>query len=550
MTRAHNTLLALITGLTLIITGCAPAPQEAATPESTQTAKKEPVEQVIRWNMGSEPKTLCPQLNAALDAGNLINNLFSGLMREENGVIVPEIAERYEVSEDKLTYTFYLKDSKWSDGKPLTAKDFEFAWKWVLNPENAADYAFQLFYIKGAKECFEGKASTDAVAVKAINDRILQVTLIAPTSYFLELTAFPTYFPLREDFAVRSPDGSWAKEPEGYASNGPFKMSSYQVGTGTILVKNPNYVNAADTRLEKVEVLFNSDAERALVDFEEGVLDLADSVPVAKISQLEAENDSFYIFPHIGTHFYYLNVENPALKDIRVRKALNIALDRTAIVTQVTKAGQIPATGIVPVGIRDSEGRMFRDVAETYGIPTEYAAVDEARALMKEAGYPNGKGFPELDLRVDDTDEYEAIAYFLAASWKETLGIDCKVSTYSWATIQDMRNKGDYVVIRGGWIGDYSDPMTFLDLFLSYSGNNDAHWKNAQYDNIIEEAKLLSGKERSDRLYAAEKILAENQVIIPLYYLTDPALVSKALKGWERNGMGFWYFGRTEKIRP
>lgn len=550
MIQSHKTIIALITGIALMLSGCVPAPPGSDEQKAAEAAQKEPVEQTIRWNMGSEPKTLCPQLNAALDAGNVINNLFSGLMREKNGIMVPEIAERYEVSEDKLTYTFYLKDSKWSDGKPLTAGDFEYAWKWVLNPVNAADYAFQLFYIKGAQECFEGKTSSDAVEVKAINDRILQVTLIAPTSYFLELTAFPAYFPLREDFAVRSPDGGWAKEPAGYASNGPFKMSSYQGGTGAILVKNPHYVNAAEVRLEKIEVMFNSDAEKALVDFEEGVLDLADSVPVTKITQLEAENDSFYIFPHIGTHFYYMNVENPALKDIRVRKAMNIALDRTAIVTQVTKAGQIPATGIVPLGIRDSEGQMFRDAAGTYGIPTEYAAVDEARALMKAAGYPEGKGFPELDLRVDDSDEYGAIAYFLAASWKETLGINCKVSTYSWATIQDMRNKGDYVVIRGGWIGDYSDPMTFLDLFLSYSGNNDAHWMNAQYDNIIEEAKLLTGKERSKRLYAAEKMLAENQVIIPLYYLTDPALVSKGLKGWERTGMGFWYFGRMEKIRP
>lgn len=533
-----------------MLSGCAPASPGGPAPEADQTAKKEPVDQVIRWNMGSEPKTLSPQLNAALDAGNVINNLFSGLMREKDGVMVPEIAERYEISEDKLTYTFYLKESKWSDGKPLTAKDYEYAWKWVLDPAHGADYAFQLFYIKGAQECFQGKASADAVAVKAINDRILQVTLIAPTSYFLELTAAYTYFPLREDMALRAPDGTWAKQAEGYASNGPFMIQSYQTGTGTILVKNPYYVNADDTKLKKIEVLFDSDAEKALTDFEEGVLDVADSVPVTKMSQLEAENDSFYIFPHIGTHFYYMNVENPALKDIRVRKALNIALDRTAIVTQVTKAGQIPATGIVPLGIRDSEGRMFREVAGTYNIPTEYANVDEARALMKEAGYPDGKGFPELDLRVDDSDEYGAIAQFLAASWKETLGINCKVTSYSWAMIQEMRNQGDYVVIRGGWIGDYSDPMTFLDLFLSYSGNNDAHWKNVQYDNLIEEAKLLSGKQRSDRLYAAEKLLAENQVILPLYYLTDPALVSKALKGWERNGMGNWYFGRMEKIRP
>ncbi len=549
MIRIGRMILAVLTGATLLISGC--SPQSDGSPQGTdQTSSNPPIVQEMKWNMGSEPKTLNPQLNAALDAGNVINNLFSGLMRERDGKVVPEIAEKVEVSEDKLTYTFHLKDSKWSDGKPLTAKDFEYGWKWALSPENGVEYAFQLFYIKGGQDYFEGNGRVEDVAVKAINDRILQVTLIAPTSYFLELTAFPTYFPLREDVVLQSPDDDWSKNPVGYVCNGPFKLISYQSGTGMIMEKNPEYVNADDLKMQKIHVLFDPDAEKALTDFEEGLLDLADSVPVTQISRLESENEGFFIFPHIGTHFYYLNVNQPALKDIRVRKALTLALDRTAIVTQVTKAGQIPATGIVPMGIRDSEGNMFRTTAGTYGIPTEYASVDEARNLMKEAGYADGKGFPELEIRVDDSNEYEAIAYFVAANWEETLGIKCKVTKYPWAELQDLRNKGDYTVARGGWIGDYSDPMTFLDLFLSYSGNNDAHWANAQYDNLIEEAKLTSGKERSERLYAAEKLLAENQVVIPLYYLTDPALISKALSGWEHNGMGFWYFGRIEKIRP
>lgn len=549
MMPAAKRLTALMIAATLLA-ACAPAQPGVPTTGESPVTQPEAVVQEFTWNMGSEPKTLSPHLNAALDAGNVINNLFSGLMRERDGLIVPEIAERYEVSADRLTYTFYLRDTQWSDGQPLKAGDFEYAWKWVLNPANGVEYAFQLFYISGAQDYYEGKASADAVAVKAINDRILQVKLIAPTSYFLELTAFPTYFPLRADIDRAAPGGAWSKKAAGYVCNGPFLLKSYQAGTGMILAKNPNYYNADEVKLEKVAVLFDSNAEKALVDFEEGNLDLADSVPLDRIGELEAENESFYIFPHIGTHFYYLNVNHPALKDLRVRKALSLALDRTAIVTQVTKAGQIPATGVVPMGIRDTEGAMFREKAGDYGIPVEYADVGEARRLMEEAGYPGGKGLPELEIRVDDSNEYAAIAQFVAASWEETLGVKCRVTTYPWAVLQDLRNKGDYIVARGGWIGDYSDPMTFLDLFLSYSGNNDAHWANAEYDNLIEEAKLLSGKDRSDRLYAAERLLAESQVIIPLYYLTDPALVSKALTGWERTGMGFWYFGRCEKVRP
>lgn len=195
--------------------------------------------QELTWNMGSEPKTMSPQMNAALDAANVINNLFSGLMREKDGRMVPEIAERYEISQDQLTYTFYLRDTQWSDGTPLTAGDFEYAWKWVLNPANRVEYAFQLFYIQGAQDYYEGKVPAESVGIKAINDRILQVTLIAPTSYFLELTAFPTYFPLRQDVDRAAPAGAWSKTAEGYVCNGPFLLKSYQAGTGMILVKNP-----------------------------------------------------------------------------------------------------------------------------------------------------------------------------------------------------------------------------------------------------------------------------------------------------------------------
>lgn len=546
--RPLHKMTAWVVGL-LLLSGCVPAPPVEGTATAGDKQNSVLVTQEMSWNIGSEPKTLNPQLNAALEAANVINNLFSGLMRESGGQMVPEIAERYELSSDQKTYTFYLHEAHWSDGAMVTAGDFEYAWKWVLNPENKSEYAFQLFYIKGAQDYYEGKATEDQVAVRAINDRILQVTLIAPTSYFLELTAFPTYFPLRRDIDQSAQGEDWSKKTEGYVSNGPFVLKSYQSGTGMILVKNPEYINSSEVMLEKISVLFGSDAEKALADFKEGILDIADSVPLKKMGELVAENESFHIFPYIGTHFYYLNLKHPALKDVRVRKALNLALDRTAIVTQVTKAGQIPATGIVPVGIKDDLGKMFREVAGNYGVPIEYASVDEARQLMAEAGYPDGEGFPELEIKVDDANEYQAIAHFVAASWQESLGIPCRVSTYPWAMLQDLRNRGEYTVVRGGWIGDYSDPMTFLDLFLSYSGNNDAHWADPVYDNLIEEAKLLSGKERAERLYAAEQLLVDQQVVIPLYYLTDPALVSRTLKRWERNRMGFWYFGRAEKVR-
>lgn len=539
-------VLMVVSGM-LIFSGCAgPSgsfPAQTARPAQEKAGQVKG--QTLRWNMGSEPKTLEPVLNTALDASNVINNMFSGLMREKNGKMLPELAESYAVSEDQRTYTFRLRETYWSDGAPLQAGDFVYAWKRALNPATGAQYASQLFYIKGGQDYYEGRAGADAVAVKALDERTLEVTLIAPVSYFLELTAFPCYFPVRQALVDQYPDGSWAKNPQVFISNGPYILKSYKQGYGLVLVRNPHYVFKDQVKLDSVEVLFSPDSPKALSDFESSRLDIVDSVPVESIPKLEAGNSDFYIFPHNGIHFYYINVNHPALKDIRVRKALIRAIDRTALVTTVTKSGQLPATGVVPKGIKDTEGLSFRDQAGNYGIPTDFADVELARKLMAEAGYPSGKGFPLLEIKVDDNSEYVAIAYYVASIWEETLGITCKVTTYPWAEIQEYRNKGDYMIARGGWIGDYSDPMTFLDLFLSYSGNNDSHWANAEFDNLIEEAKLLTGAERSERLYKAEKLLAENEVIIPLYYLTDPALVSHRLMGWERTGMGSWYLGRA-----
>jgi len=512
----------------------------------TNTLNSDSGKKVLRWNMGSEPATLEPCLNSALDASNVINNMFSGLMRERNGKMAPEVAESYELSPDQKTYTFHLKKTYWSDGAAITAQDFVYAWKRALNPATHSKYAFQMFYIQGGQDYYEGRTSSDSVGVRALDDQTLQVTLIAPTSYFLELTAFPCYFPVRQALVDGYPDGSWARDPKVFISNGPFVLKGYTPGNGLVLVKNTHYLNKKEVKLDEIDVSFSSDSNKALSDFESRKLELVDMVPIESVPKLEASDNEFYIFPHIGTHFYYVNVNIPVLKDSRVRRALSLAIDRTALVTTVTKAGQLPATGIVPKGIKDSEGNSFRDKAGNYGIPTDYADVETAKKLLAEAGYPDGKGFPMLEVKVDDNSEYSAIAHYVTSIWEETLGIHSRVTTYPWAELQSMRVRGDYMIARGGWIGDYSDPMTFLDLFLSYSGNNDSHWSNPEFDRLIEEAKLLTGPERSSRLYQAEKLLAENDVIIPLYYLTYPAMVSHRITGWERTGMGNWYLGRAD----
>jgi len=528
-----------------VLTGCKPT-QTQTQQKTEEVLVVEPVKQEMNWNIGAEPKILDPQMNSAFDASHVINNTFSGLMRDHGDEIRPELIEKYELSNDKLTYTFYLKESQWSDGKPLTAYDFEYSWKRALDPNEGIEYAFQLFYLKGGQAFNEGTGSVEEVGVKAINDYILEVTLIAPTPYFIDLTAFMTYMPVRKDVIELAGEGDWSDNPELFVSSGPFVLSEYTPGEGLVLKKNEHYINAEKVVLETINVFFDPDSERGLELFEDGNLDIFDTPPVTKIAELEAENPDFYIFPHAGTFFYYINISNPIFKDIKVRKALSLAVDRNAIVTSVTKAGQLPATGIVPYGIYDSSSEEFRVKAGEYGISTEYADVEMARGLLADAGYPNGEGLPTIDVLVDNTGEHMAIAQFITEMWSEVLGINCTIVDKPWADVLQDRNDGTYSIARGGWIGDYSDPMTFLDLFLSYSGNNDSYWGNAEFDNLIEEAKLMSGNERSNRLYDAEQLLAENHVIIPIYYYTDPAMISERAKGWKRTGLGSWYFGDVE----
>lgn len=544
--RRHLAWLCVVVLTIMTLAGCQSKQVETQPETTVEEPVKEPVKQEMTWNMGAEPRTLDPQLNSALDASHIINNTFSGLMRDCGDEIRPELIERYEVSKDQLTYTFYLKASQWSDGEPVTAHDFEYAWKRALSPEQVTEYAFQLFYIEGGQAYHEGKGTVDEVGVKAINDHILEVKLIAPTPYFIELTAFMTYMPVRQDVVEKQPDGQWATDPEVFVSNGPFVLDAYESGQGLTLKKNPHYIHDEEVNLEKIDVYFDSDSLAALDQFNQGELDILDVPPVQKIVELEAEDPDFYIFPHNGILYYHLNVQDPLMQDIRIRKALSLAVDRNAIVTNVTKGGQTPATGVVPYGVYDHTGAEFREQAGDYGLPTQYADVESARALLAEAGYPDGEGMPVIEVTVDDTGEYVAIAEFITEMWREVLNVESVIVKKSWAELQNVRHQGAFTIARGGWIGDYSDPMTFLDVFLSYSGNNDSHWTNATFDNLIEESKLMKGIDRTQRLYEAEKLIAENHIIIPIYYYTDPAMISERTTGWKRTGMGSWYFGEVE----
>lgn len=257
-----------------------------------------------------------------------------------------------------------------------------------------------------------------------------------------------------------------------------------------------------------------------------------EAVPAEKIAVLEEANDeNFKILPYLGTYFYIFNMNQEPVNNPKVRKALSLAINRTDIVEQVTKAGQVPATGFVPKGVSMSDGTTdFQETAGDYNMPIDDSKVEEAKQLMAEAGYPDGQGFPTIELLYNTNEEHKAIAEAIQAMWKQNLGINVELRNEEWKVFQTSRNEGNYTVARHGWIGDYVDPMTFLDMWITASGNNDAKFSNPKYDELISKAKSTLGKERDDAMLEAQAILMEELPVMPIYYYTNAILMRSTVK--------------------
>ncbi len=522
-----------------------------------QVAKSEEAkEQVLTFNLGSDPKSIDPQLNSATDGGIVVNNTFEGLMRvDKEGQPQLAGAESVDISEDKKVYTFKLnKDAKWSDGKPVTAHDYKYSWLRALTPEVASEYSFQLFYVKGGQEYFEGTGLKEDVGLKAIDDYTFEVTLKAPTPYFLSLITFYTFLPVREDVVEQKPEG-WAKDPKLTISNGPFVVSEYNMNDKIVLTPNPYYWKKEDVKLDKIVLTMIVDHSTALTAYDNNEIDILDAgqVPTQEIPKRQVEDPTFIISPYLGTYYYIFNVGAEPTNDINVRKALAHAIDREQIVTEVTKGGQLAANGFVPTGLSDSKGNDFRETGGDYGISSS-VDVEKAKEYLAKSKYKSAEGLPKITLMYNTNEGHKAVAEAVQEMWKKNLGIEVDLVNQEWAVFQDTRHVGNFQVARAGWIGDYSDPMTFLDLWTSYSGNNDAQWnhkkgdypKNLEFDRLIEESKVMQGEERDARLYAAEELIMDEMITMPIYYYTGVLMVKEKVKNWERDILGTWYLGNVE----
>jgi oligopeptide transport system substrate-binding protein len=546
--------------------------------KKTETpAKQEPAKtgsDYLVWNIGVDPQTWDPTLNSASDGGHVITNLFDGLTRETATGVVPAVAKSWDISPDKTVYTFHLRDGlKWSDGKPLTAKDFEFAWKRACDPAVASDYSFLVTsYLVGGDEYFTGKGTRDQVGVKALDDKTLEVKLKFPVPYFLSLTSFYTYMPVREDVVTAKGEG-WEKDPTTCISNGAFKLTEYKTGDHLTMVKNDNYWDAANVKLAGIKGVMIEEQTTALSAYENGEIQVLDGIAIEQIPRLQKEDPNFKIYPQVGTYYANFNCDDKVFKDVRVRRAFTLAIDRKQLVEQVTKGGQMPATGFIPAGLTYSDGSVIRKLdadgnpTTEFGIDPMKANVEEAKKLLAEAGYPDGKGLPTITYMYNTNENHKKIAEALQAMWKTNLGVDVKLENQEWAVFQETRRAGQYQIARGGWIGDYGDPMTMLDLFTLMSGNNDPQWrykeepvgaphdktlnpKQEAFEKAINDSRLASGKDRDALIKTAEDVMMDEMIVAPLYYYTMTTIVdSSKVEGVELTLTTKWDFRNASLVK-
>lgn len=532
MSKKFIILTSLILVLAIIFTGCSSPSNEGKDPAgNNQTAGGK---KILRSNNSSEPGSLDPALAQGTHESWILENVFEGLMTfDENGELVPGMAESYEISEDGLTYTFKIRDGvTWSNGDPVTAEDFEYTWKRALDPELAADYAHILYYIKGAQAYNSGEGSRDDVAVKALDEKTLEVTLEAPTAYFLELTAFYTYFPVNKNVVESNPD--WAKDPETHVSNGPFKLVRWDHNAKIVLEKNESYYNADKIKLDGIELDIIEDQNTAWQKYEGGEYHILVDVPTSVVAQLKAQNDpQLNIGNQIGTYYYNVNPDVKPFNNAKVRQALSMAIDREIITENITQGGQIPAEGVVPYRLKDENGNEFRDGV---GSLVEYDP-DKAKQLFEEGLAEEGMTLEEFNsgqfvILYNTSESHKKIAQAIQEMWRTALGIEIGLENVEFQVKLDREKAGDYQISRGGWIGDYMDPMTILDLWWSESAFNDVKYNNEEYDKLIAESKATDDQNiRMENMRKAEKMIMEDMAVIPIYFYTQPYVVKENVSG-------------------
>ena len=497
---------------------------------------------------GPNPETLDPALNSAIDASNTIITIFEPLLLiNENNEVIGGQAESWEASEDGLTWTFTMRDGlKWSDGTDLTAKDFEYSFKRMANPDTAAPYAATcLGMIDGFDAAQAG--DTDALNVKASDDgKTLTIVLAYPCSYFDKMAAFAAMSPVQQA-TVEANGDSWCTSADTFVSNGPYMITDWTPSERIVLTKNPNYVGGWDNSKivsDTITLLLLEDSSAAFAAYNSGEAVLIKDVPTDEIPSLTKAEDGgdFYVDTILGTYYVSMNLQRDAFQDAKVRKALALSIDRDYVANTIMQGTYSAASNIVGPGIVDENGYFYDNAngGSPY-IAADYEAnMAEAKKLLEEAGYPNGEGYPTIEYSTNDAGYHVPLAEYLQQAWGD-LGITLTINKMEWSSFTPARRAGEYDVARNGWVMDYNDPSNMVELFCTDNGNNDGKYSNPDFDAAIEGSKVADAAEHFAQLHKAEDILMEDMGCIPVAYYNDFWLQSPALKGTWHSPYGYWY---------
>lgn len=510
-------------------------------------------DQQFRFTLGSEPPSLDPALMTDAQSSIVASGLYDGLMRL-NSAGEPEnaIAKEYSVSDDGLTYTFKLReDAKWTNGDPVTAHDFVYAWQRVLNPATASDYAYMLYYLENGQEYNSGSITDpNEVGVKALDDYTLEAKLITATPYFKSLVAHYTYFPVHQATVEARPD--WAAEADTIITNGPFVLSEWAHEDKLVLTKNDEYFNAKKVSFKTVTITLVNDANTINNLFETDQIDWIGAQAGSVVTDLTKKylSEGKAEVQTIASVYYYLfNTQKAPFDNVKIRKAFAMSIDRQAIIDNVTQANQIPAYGLVPGVIAGEDGKSYREI-----YPDDFfkESIEEAKTLLAEGLQESGlSSVPEITLLYNTDEGHKKIAEAIADMWRTNLGVEVKLANQEWGTFLEARKAGQFDIARAGWGADFNHAINFTyDLIHPKSGNNDGKYNNPQVGQLLDDSILASNeKDRLAKIAEAEKIAFQDDMgVLPIYYYTTVFMIKDGFEGVGSDYSGHldWAFGKKK----
>ena len=540
-------VVAALLAVSMLATACGGAKNSSdnGSADSTESASANE----LNVQVGPSPETIDPALNSAVDGANMIIHAFEGLLKfDQDNNVVAGCAETWETSEDGLTWTFHLRDGlKWSDGSDLTANDFVYSWQRVADPATAAPYGYDLLnQVVGYTEVSEGTADVSTLGVSAPDDSTFVVNLSSPCTYFDKICAFAVLMPVQQA-TIEANGDEWTTNPETYITNGAYYVTEYTPGEQIVMTKNPNYWDADSVTFDTIVWHLIEDANASYSAYQQGELDMIKDVPTEEIPSLEG-NEEFYVDPIMGTYYVTFNCNKEPFNNPKVREALSLAIDREYVASTIMQGTYSAATNFVGPGVSDAaDGSSFAEVTTSeYGDHfdnSDYDAnLEKAKALLAEAGYENGEGFPEFEYLTNDSGYHKAVAEYLQSAWAE-LGLTMTINIQEWQTVTADRRAGNFDVARNGWVYDWDDPSNMINLLETSNGNNDGKYSSEEFDSLVDQArKTTDVEEHYSLLHQAEQVLLDDAAMAPIAYYNDFWLQKSNLKGTWHSPYGYWYF--------